>query len=363
MNNRKLVLESGQEFYGKGFGSDSTKIAELCFNTSVVGYQEILSDPANYNRIICMTYPVIGSYGLNDEDYESKSITCSGVIVKEYNDMPSNFRYTHKLDEAMEDSLVPGISGIDTRELTRLIRDNGTMKAMICDAEMPLDKCLEELRSYNDIDELPQVSTKKPWYSRTTNPLFTVVAIDLGIRKSVVKNLNKVGFNVIVVPYNTSIDEIMKFKPHGVLISDGPFNPLRQEEIVNNINGLKGKLPILGIGNGQNLIALSYGANVEKEKVGHNGCNIPVRNLATGKIEICVFNSMYSVLESSINSELLTITHKNVLDGFIAGLENVNNNVITVNYNPVLNESLDNVYLRFLNVVKKARGENNAKKN
>lgn len=358
MFNRKLVLEDGHEFYGVGFGCLDTRIAEVVFNTSVVGYQEILSDPANTNRIVCMTYPVIGSYGLTDEDYESKSITVSGVIVKEYNDLPSNFRYTHKLDEAMEESSVPGISGIDTREVTRLIRDNGIQKGIICDANLPLEECLKLIKDNKDEDILPNVSTKKVLHSRTTNPLYTIVTIDLGIRRSVLKMLNKLGCNVIVVPYNTPIESIYKYKPDAVLLSDGPFNPLIQFELIDTIKNLIGKLPIFGIGNSQNLIALSYNFKVCKEKVGHNGCNIPVKNLKTGKIEITTQNTLYSICEDSINNTTLQCTYKNVLDNVIAGLEDEVNKVCSISFNPTLNDCVE-----LLKVIKKTRGEKDAKKN
>ena len=361
MFNRKLVLEDGHEFLGYGFGSGYEAISEVIFNTSVVGYQEILSDPANYNKIICMTYPVIGSYGLNDEDYESKTITVAGLIVREYNDLPSNFRYTHKLDEVMEEASVPGIAGVDTREIARLIRDKGTMKGIICDVRTPLSECLDLIRGHVEEDELSLISTKKVWYSRTTNPLYTVVALDLGIRKSVVKMLNEVGFNVIVVPYDTNIQGIMKFKPNAVLISDGPSNPNEAKEVIDLVNELKGKLPILGIGNGQNIIALSYNCEVVKEKVGHNGCNIPVKNLQSGKIEITSQNTKYVIDDSKINN--LQITHRNVIDNVISGIENEKDYVIAVSYNPTLSDREDNVYLRLIQSIKNSRGEGNAKKN
>lgn len=358
MFNRKLVLEDGSEFLGYGFGSTKERIAEIVFNTSVVGYQEILSDPANYNKIICMTYPVIGSYGLTDEDYESKSITVGGLVVREYNDLPSNFRYTHKLDEAMDEAKIPGIAGVDTREIARIIRDKGSMKAIISDINTPTSECLEMLKGYFTENSLPFVSTKKVWYSRTTNPLYTVVALDLGIRRSVVKMLNNVGFNVIVVPFDTSVEAIMKFKPDGILISDGPSDPNESLEVVEVINNLKGKLPILGIGNGQNFIALSYNAEVSKEKVGHNGCNIPVKNVKSGKIEITTQNTKYIINELSLKN--IECTHKNVIDNVICGIEDKTDRVLAVSYNPILNESNDNAYLRFVNAIKLSRGEKNA---
>ena len=273
--NKKLVLENGAVFAGFGFGSDNEAIAELVFNTSVVGYQEILSDPSNCNQIVCMAYPVIGNYGLTDEDYESKSITVSGVVVREYNDVPSNFRFTHKLGEVMDENNVAGISEVDTRQIVRIIRDNGTMKALICDIDKPMDECMAKLKAYVEPKNVVQIaSSKKVWHSRTTNPTYTVVAVDCGIKRSLVKMLNEIGCNVVVVPYNTTAEQILKYKPNGLFLTDGPGNPNDVVEVIELVKEMKGKMPILGIGLGQEIIALAYGADIYKQKVGHNGCNI-----------------------------------------------------------------------------------------
>ena len=211
---RKLVLQNGKTFEGVGFGSLNECVAELIFNTSVVGYQEIISDPVNSNKMICMTYPLIGNYGLTDEDYESKNIFAKGLIVREYNDLPSNFRYTRTLSEVMEENNVCGISEVDTRELTKIIRENGSMKAIITDVDKPLEECLEIINS-TDINEnlASKVSSKRVWYSRTANPTNSVALIDLGTRLSIIKNLNSLGFNVTIYPANSSVEEILKSKP------------------------------------------------------------------------------------------------------------------------------------------------------
>ena len=363
MAKRKLVLENGLVFEGNGFGSEKEAIAELVFNTSVVGYQEILSDPVNYGRMICMTYPVIGSYGLTDEDYESKTITVSGLVVREYNDIPSNFRYTHKLGEVMDEYDVPGIEGIDTRQIAKIIRDTGTMKALICDVDKPMAECMSLIGNYlEDANLASKVSTKKVMHSRTTNPLFTVVAIDCGIRRSLVKMLNASGCNVVVVPYNTSVEAILKHKPDGIIITDGPGNPACCFEAINIVKELKGKLPILGIGHGQEIIALAYGANIYKEKAGHNGCNLPVRNISSGKIQITTQNSLYAIDEETLNGKL-NVTHVNVLDGSVAGVINEDDMVMAIQYKPVLNDDKENAFNRYVALIKKYRGEKNAKKN
>ena len=362
---RKLVLENGLVFEGNGFGSDCEVVSELIFNTSVVGYQEILSDPATFNQMVCMTYPVVGSYGLTDEDYESKGITAAGVIVREYNDEPSNFRYTHKLGEVMDEQNVPGISDIDTRELTRIIRDNGTMKALICNIDKPIDECLEMIENYVAPDSAAAlISSKKVWHSRTTNPTSTVVVIDCGIKRSIVKMLNSIGANVVVVPHQIKIEEIMKYKPTGIMISDGPGDPNKLIDVIELIKSLKGSLPIIGLGMGQDLIALAYGAKVVKEKVGHHGCNLPVKELETLKIEITSQNDLYGIDKNSLNGTGLKVSHENVIDKAVMGISDLDNGIIAIKYSPSLDiKNPCHVMDKFSKLMKTFGGNKNAKKN
>lgn len=356
---RKLVLENGNVFVGEGFGSNNEAISELVFNTAVVGYQEILSDPSNCHQIVCMAYPVIGNYGLTDEDYESSSITVSGVIVREYNDVPSNFRFTHKLGEVMDEYGVPGIAGVDTRQIVRVIRDNGTMKALICDEEKPMDECMKAIKEYESPKHMVSIaSTKKVYHSRTTNPVFNVVAVDCGIKKSLVKLLNTIGCNVVVVPYNTSAEQILSYKPNGLFISDGPGNPNDVTEVIKLVKEMKGKLPILGVGLGQEIIGLAYDAVIYKQKVGHNGCNLPVRNLKTGKIEITNQNDLYALDVESLKKTGLTVTHVNVLDGLVEGIKDEKNNVLAVQFNPTANTNEDDhIFNQFAKLMKKCGGK------
>lgn len=356
---RKLVLENGNVFVGEGFGSNNEAISELVFNTAVVGYQEILSDPSNCHQIVCMAYPVIGNYGLTDEDYESSSITVSGVIVREYNDVPSNFRFTHKLGEVMDEYGVPGIAGVDTRQIVRVIRDNGTMKALICDEEKPMDECMKAIKEYESPKHMVSIaSTKKVYHSRTTNPVFNVVAVDCGIKKSLVKLLNTIGCNVVVVPYNTSAEQILSYKPNGLFISDGPGNPNDVTEVIKLVKEMKGKLPILGVGLGQEIIGLAYDAVIYKQKVGHNGCNLPVRNLKTGKIEITNQNDLYALDVESLKKTGLTVTHVNVLDGLVEGIKDEKNNVLAVQFNPTANKNEDDhIFNQFAKLMKKCGGK------
>ena len=220
--NKKIVLENGCEFYGYAFGADKEAVKEIVFNTSMVGYQEIISDPSYTDQMVCMTYPLIGNYGMADEDYETRVPTMGGLIVREYNDLPSNFRYTKTLSEVLDEYGIPGISGIDTRKITRIIRDEGSQKVIITDASTPYEEALKKVREYViPTDMVSRVSCKKRWYSRTPNHKYDVVAIDCGIKMNIVRKLNEKGCNVTVVPYNTTAEEILNMNPDGLFLSNG----------------------------------------------------------------------------------------------------------------------------------------------
>lgn len=332
---KKIVLENGKEFYGYGFGADVTAINELVFNTSMVGYQEIISDPSYTDQMVCMTYPLIGNYGMTDEDYETKVPTMGGLIVREYNDLPSNFRYTKTLSEVLLEYDIPGISGVDTRMITRIIRDEGSQKVMICDANKPLVDALQMVRDYQiPTDMVSRVSCKKRWYSRTPNHKYDVVAIDLGIKHNIIRKLNEKGCNVTVVPFDTSADEIMKMQPDGLFLSNGPGNPEDVQPVINVVKELHGQLPIFGICLGHQMISLALGAKTFKMKFGHRGGNHPVMNIETGKIEITSQNHSYAVDVKSLEGTPLTLTHKNLLDDTAEGVESAENKLFSVQYHP-----------------------------
>lgn len=332
---KKIVLENGKEFYGYGFGADVTAINELVFNTSMVGYQEIISDPSYTDQMVCMTYPLIGNYGMTDEDYETKVPTMGGLIVREYNDLPSNFRYTKTLSEVLLEYDIPGISGVDTRMITRIIRDEGSQKVMICDANKPLVDALQMVRDYQiPTDMVSRVSCKKRWYSRTPNHKYDVVAIDCGIKHNIIRKLNEKGCNVTVVPFDTSADEIMKMQPDGLFLSNGPGNPEDVQPVINVVKELHGQLPIFGICLGHQMISLALGAKTFKMKFGHRGGNHPVMNIETGKIEITSQNHSYAVDVKSLEGTPLTLTHKNLLDDTAEGVESAENRLFSVQYHP-----------------------------
>ncbi|MBO5971470.1 MAG: glutamine-hydrolyzing carbamoyl-phosphate synthase small subunit [Alistipes sp.] len=353
---KKLVLENGKEFPGYGFGSNRIAVCELVFNTSMVGYQEIVSDPTYTDQIVVMTYPLMGNYGFADEDYESKFPSMGGMVVRECCDSPSNFRYTKTLNEAFEELDVPGISGVDTRMITRIIRTEGTMKAAIVDYSTPYEEVMELLRTTElRHNLLERVSCKKRWFSRTPNHKWDVVAIDCGIKYSFIRQLNAKGCNVTIVPYNSTAEEIMAFNPDGIFVSNGPGNPADAEVICETLKTLRGKLPMFGVDLGHQLLAISYGAKNVKMKVGHRGANHPVKCLENGKLEIVVQNHGYVIDEESLKATSLEVTHRNLLDNTVAGVESVVDKVFSVQYQPDCSPEASSTYLfdKFIKLMEK----------
>lgn len=332
---RRLVLEDGSEYLGYGFGANVHSITEIVFNTSMVGYQEIISDPSYTYQTVVMTYPLIGNYGIADDDFETKVPTIGGLVVREYNDYPSNFRYTKTLSEIMEENNIPGISGVDTRALTRVIRNKGSMKAIIVESAVSKDEALRLLME-NDVprDAVSKVSCKKRWYSRTPNPLFNVVAIDCGIKLNIVRELNKRGCNVTIMPWDSTAEEVMKMKPDGIFLSNGPGDPEDVTPVIELVKQVKGRAPIFGICLGHQMISLAYGAKTYKMKFGHRGGNHPVKNLNNNKIEITSQNHSYAVDETSLVGTGLTVSHVNILDNTVEGMEHKADRVFCVQYHP-----------------------------
>ena len=362
---RKLVFADGTEYYGYGFGCDCDRVGEVVFNTSPVGYQEIISDPSYTYQAVVMTYPLIGNYGIADEDFETKIPTVGGLIVREYNDSPSNFRCTKTLSEVMEEYKIPGISGVDTRKLTRSIRDRGTRRALITSASTPVGEALEVLEAVKaPRDAVSRVSCRKRWYARTSGAAYSVVAVDFGIKLNIIRSLNRRGCNVTVVPYDTPAEEIIKMRPDGVFLSNGPGDPQDVPGAVELINMLKGRYPMFGICLGHQLIGLACGAETYKLKFGHRGGNHPVKNLTNGRVEITSQNHSYAVNRDSLSGTGLEITHINLLDNTVEGMECAADRVFSVQYHP---ESApgpqDSAYLfdKFVSLMKEAK--HNAKEN
>ncbi len=332
---RKLVLEDGSQYLGYGFGGKCDKVCEIVFDTSMVGYQEVISDPSYTQQMVVMTYPIIGSYGITEDDFESKNPVIGGLIVRDYNDMPSNFRYTKTLSEELEESDIPGISGIDTRKITRSLRENGTMRGVITDIGTSTEEALEIIKNTPiSRDEVKKVSSKKRWYSRTSNHKFNVVIIDCGIKLSIIEKLKDRGCNVTVVPYNTTAEEIEFMNPDGVFLSNGPGNPENIPEVVETVKKLISKYPIFGVDMGLEIIGLAYGARVYKLKFGHRGANHPVRNIETNKIEIVTQNHGYAIDKESLEKTSLTLTHINIMDNSVEGFACKKDKVYAVQYLP-----------------------------
>ena len=332
---KKIILEDGQEYCGYGFGADDTRVLEIVFNTSLVGYQEILSDPSYTDQAVVMTYPLIGNYGMAKDDYETGVPTIGALIVREYCDEPSNFRAEKTLGEVMKEYGSPGISGVDTRKLNRSIRDFGSRKAILCDANLPTERGLAILRETAlPHDAVKRVSSEKPWEANCDAPRFHVVAIDCGMKLNIVRSLVARGCCVTVVPWNTTADAIAALSPDGVFLSNGPGDPTDVPETVGTVRGLIGKYPIFGICLGHQILSLAYGAVTYKLKFGHRGGNHPVMDLATGKIEISSQNHSYAVDEESLAGTPLTVTHRNLLDGTIEGVGCEADRAFSVQYHP-----------------------------
>ena len=332
---KKLILEDGSVYVGKGFGEHDAHVFEIVFNTSPVGYQEILSDPSYTDQGVVMAYPLIGNYGIAADDFECKTPTISAMIVREYNPEPSNYRSICALEDVMKQYRVAGISEIDTRKLVRNIRDYGSCKAMITDISADTQDTLNKLREHVlPTDAVSRVSRKEIEYYRSEAGKYHVVAIDCGMKENIIRSLVKRGCDVTVVSCNTPANEILSLNPDGLFLSNGPGDPQDVPEVIETVKVLRGRLPIFGICLGHQILSLSYGAKTYKLKFGHRGGNHPVKNLLTGKIEITSQNHSYAVDADSLYRTPLTITHINLLDNTVEGVECARDKAFGVQYHP-----------------------------
>ncbi|KAA9025937.1 glutamine-hydrolyzing carbamoyl-phosphate synthase small subunit [Niallia endozanthoxylica] len=358
---KKLILEDGTVFIGEAFGSETSCTGEVVFNTGMTGYQEVLSDPSYCGQIVTLTYPLIGNYGINRDDFESITPAISGFIVKETADFPSNWRSEKSLDEYFKLKNIPGISGIDTRKLTRIIRQHGTLKGALCNMSENVDDVLERLRATEvRRDQVKQVSTKTAYPSPGRGR--RVVLVDFGMKHGILRELNRRDCDVIVVPYNTKAEEILELSPDGVMLSNGPGDPKDVPEAIEMIQGILGKVPLFGICLGHQLFALACGANTEKMKFGHRGSNHPVKDLATGRVDITSQNHGFTVEEKSIENTRLEVTQIALNDGSIEGLKHKDFPAFTVQYHPEASpgpEDSNNLFQQFLELIETAKQEGN----
>src|SRR5699024_2879552 len=330
---RQLILENGTVFVGEAFGSDIVKDGEVVFTTGMVGYQETLSDPSFCGQIVTFTYPLIGNYGVNRDDFESIKPAIHGLIVREVCEAPSNFRSNRTLDELLKEKDIPGLSGIDTRKLTKMIREHGTLKGRMCNIDANVEEVVAELEKKTFFtDHVKRVSTERPYPSPGRG--YRIVLVDFGMKHGILRELNKRDCDVIVVPYHTTSEEILQMNPDGIMLSNGPGDPKDVPEAIEMIKEVLGKVPLFGICLGHQLFALANGANTERLKFGHRGANHPVKHLATGRVDITSQNHGYTVEMESLEKTDLEVTHVSLNDGTIEGLRHKVLPAFTVQYHP-----------------------------
>ncbi len=325
----ELILENGLRFRGRTFGYTEDVIGEVVFSTAMTGYQEAITDPAYCGQIVVLTYPLVGNYGINLEDMESDKPSLSALVVRERCDYPNNFRTEMDLDGFLRQSHIVGIEGIDTRALTRTIRDLGCMKAIITTQELSDSEIAERFSSFDNSGAVAKVSTKEKYEIDGEGKHIAV--IDVGTKKAILRGLTDRGCKVTVLPYNASAEEILSISPDGVLVSSGPGTPEDIPETVNAVKALIGKLPIYGICLGHLVVGAAVGCEITKLKFGHHGANQPVKNIKTGKVIVTAQNHNY-VLENIPGD--VEVSYVNINDGSCQGLCSEKLGIKTVQFRP-----------------------------
>ena len=333
---RKLIMQDGSEYVGYGFGEDTgNRVCELVFNTSPVGYQEIMSDPSYTDQFVTMAYPLIGNYGINRDDNETKHPTIGGFVVRDYNDRPSNFRSGETLSQTLKRLGIPGITGVDTREIVRKIRNTGTRKALITEASTTAEEGLKIIEeTVLKPDAVSRVSRKFVENYITVGAKYHIAALDFGMKENILRSFLNRGCSVTVFPWNATAEDVEAVRPDGIFLSNGPGDPEDVKEAIELVRTLRGKYPIFGICLGHQIISLACGAKTYKLKFGHRGGNHPVRNLETGRTDITSQNHSYAVDENTLEGTGLVVTHKNLLDDTVEGVRCSRDRIFSVQYHP-----------------------------
>mgnify|MGYP000524837550 CR=1 FL=1 len=359
----RLLLEDGTLFTGKAFGSVNESTGEVVFNTGITGYQEVLSDPSYCGQIVTMTYPLIGNYGIARDDFEAIRPFIHGFVVREHEQLPSNWRAEYTLDTLLKEYGIPGISGVDTRMLTRKIRHHGTMKGVLTTSNDPIEVLQERLTGSALLrDQVSRVSTQSVF--SVAGRQERIVLVDFGSKSGILRDLTQRGCDVVVVPHDATADQIRRLRPDGILLSNGPGDPKDVPHAVAMIRELLGEIPIFGICLGHQLFALACGADTEKLKFGHRGGNHPVMDLANGHCYITSQNHGYTVLQASIEATELEVTHINNNDKTIEGLKHKTLPAFSVQYHPEASPGpFDSSYLfdDFLDMIRAYKRDNPAK--
>jgi len=329
----RLLLEDGTLFTGQSFGAEAETTGEVVFNTGITGYQEVLSDPSYCGQIVTMTYPLIGNYGINRDDFEAVRPYIHGFVVRRHEPVPSNWRAQYSLDQLLKEYGIPGISDIDTRMLTRILRHHGTMKGILTTGSQSVDELKERLNASPLMrDQVARTSTKHVFSSPGDKE--RIVLMDFGAKSGILRELTKRGCDVVVVPHDTTAEQIRRLNPDGIQLSNGPGDPKDVPHAVETIKQLLGEYPIFGICLGHQLFALACGADTTKLKFGHRGGNHPVKELAGNRCFITSQNHGYTVLDDSIAGTELSVTHINNNDRTIEGLKHKVHPAFTVQYHP-----------------------------
>ena len=350
-----LILENGIVFEGESFGAEKETMGELVFTTAMTGYLETLTDPSYYGQVVMQTFPLIGNYGVIPADFESEAPALKGYIVREWCQVPSNFRNEGDLDTFLKESGIPGIYGIDTRALTKIVREYGVLNCKICYSPEVSESDLEQLKKYTITDAVEATTTKTAHEFKAENPELKVVLMDFGAKSNIDRELLKRGCDLTVVPASTTAEEIAAMNPDGIMLSNGPGDPAENTQIIEELRKLSEKnIPTFGICLGHQLLALSKGAKTEKLKYGHRGANQPVKELETGKVYITSQNHGYAVVNDSL-PENAKVSFINGNDGTCEGVNYTDTLAFSVQFHPeACGGPLDTAFLfdRFIKMMK-----------